>query len=93
MNSYASKRIFRYHQQEFRKIINLPKQLKKSFTWDLGMELAQHILFTIDIGIKVYFCDPKSPWQKGANENTNKLLRQYMLKRLIYLFIHRINSI
>jgi len=64
-----------------RKIINLPEQLKKSLTWDRGMELAQHKLFTIDTNIKVYFCDPKSPWQKGTNENTNKLLRQYMPKK------------
>jgi IS30 family transposase len=64
-----------------RKIIELPEQLKKSLTWDRGMELAQHKQFTIDTDIKVYFCDPKSPWQKGTNENTNKLLRQYMPKK------------
>ncbi len=64
-----------------RKIIELPEHLKKSLTWDRGMELAQHKLFTIDTNIKVYFCDPKSPWQKGTNENTNKLLRQYMPKK------------
>ena len=63
------------------KVIELPQQLKKSLTWDRGMELAQHKLFTIDTNIKVYFCDPKSPWQKGTNENTNKLLRQYMPKK------------
>ncbi len=63
------------------KVIGLPEQLKKSLTWDRGMELAQHKLFTIDTDIKVYFCDPKSPWQKGTNENTNKLLRQYMPKK------------
>ncbi|PXX16755.1 integrase-like protein [Nitrosomonas ureae] len=63
------------------KVIELSQQLKKSLTWDRGMELAQHKLFTIDTDIKVYFCDPKSPWQKGTNENTNKLLRQYMPKK------------
>lgn len=63
------------------KFIELPQQLKKSLTWDRGMELAQHKLFTIDTDIKVYFCDPKSPWQKGTNENTNKLLHQYMPKK------------
>jgi IS30 family transposase len=63
------------------KVIELPQQLKKSLTWDRGMELAQHKLFGIDTDIKVYFCDPKSPWQKGTNENTNKLLRQYMPKK------------
>jgi IS30 family transposase len=58
-----------------------PGAIQKSLTWDRGMELAQHKLFTIDTNIKVYFCDPKSPWQKGTNENTNKLLRQYMPKK------------
>lgn len=63
------------------KIIELPTQLKKSLTWDRGMELAKHKKFTIDTQIKVYFCDPKSPWQRGTNENTNRLLRQYMPKK------------
>lgn len=63
------------------KIIELPSQLKKSLTWDRGMELAKHKKFTIDIEIKVYFCDPQSPWQRGTNENTNRLLRQYMPKK------------
>lgn len=63
------------------KISELPSQLKKSLTWDRGMELAKHKKFTIDTEIKVYFCDPQSPWQRGTNENTNRLLRQYMPKK------------
>lgn len=63
------------------KIIELPTQLKKSLTWDRGMELAKHKKLTVDTEIKVYFCDPRSPWQRGTNENTNRLLRQYMPKK------------
>ncbi|MBN9232127.1 MAG: IS30 family transposase [Legionella sp.] len=63
------------------KIMELPNQLKKSLTWDRGMELAKHKKFTIDTEVKVYFCDPQSPWQRGTNENTNRLLRQYMPKK------------
>lgn len=61
-------------------IATLPATLQRSLTWDQGIEMAQHVRLSIDAGIDVYFCDPHSPWQRGSNENTNGLLRQYFPK-------------
>jgi len=62
-------------------IASLPSQLRGSLTWDQGKEMAEHVQFTVDSGVQVYFCDPHSPWQRGSNENTNGLLRQYFPRR------------
>jgi IS30 family transposase len=61
-------------------ITSLPNQLRQSITWDRGKELSQHVAFTIETGVPVFFADPRSPWQRGTNENTNGLLRQYFPK-------------
>jgi transposase, IS30 family len=63
-----------------KRITTLPTELRRSITWDQGKEMAEHLRFTVDTDVQIYFCDPKSPWRRGSNENTNGLLRQYFPK-------------
>jgi transposase, IS30 family len=62
------------------KIVTLPENLRRSLAWDQGREMKEHVRFTVDTGLQVFFCDPGKPWQRGSNENTNGLLRQYFPK-------------
>jgi IS30 family transposase len=64
-----------------RSITTLPAKLRRSLTWDQGHEMSEHRRFSVETGVEVYFCDPQSPWQRGSNENTNGLLRQYFPRR------------
>ena len=77
VNSQDTETVINALTQQARK---LPWELYQSLTWDRGKEMADHKRFSLDTNIKVYFCDPRSPWQRGSNENTNGLLRQYFPK-------------
>jgi IS30 family transposase len=65
-----------------RQVRKLPVSRRRSLTWDRGLEMARHKSFTVATKVNVYFCDPQSPWQRGTNENTNHLLRQYFPRKI-----------
>ena len=67
---------------------NLPHDLYQSLTWDRGKEMAEHKRFTLATDVAVYFCDPRSPWQRGSNENTNRLLRPAKCRQSAASFVH-----
>ena len=73
-------------------MVTLPDQLTHSLTWDQTKEMAEHVRFSIESGVMVYFCDPRSPWQRGTGENSNGVLRQYSPKVPSSLPTHRITS-
>ncbi len=83
------------HAHKFTPRARGPRELYKSLTWDRGKEMADHTRFSLDTDVKVYFCDPQSPWQRGSNENTNGLLRQYFPKGMDLSNVHqnRLNAV
>lgn len=80
LSKIANQRAETVREALVERVRTLPEHLWRSLTWDQGTEMAEHRLFSIETGIDVYFCDPRSPWQRGSNENTNGLLRQYFPK-------------
>jgi IS30 family transposase len=77
------------------RVRKLPQELRCLLTWDRGKEMAEHKRFTMEADVQVYFCDPRSPWRRGSNENTNGLLRQYFPRGtdlLVYSQAHLIGS-
>ena len=83
------KDFFSVNQALTEKFLSLPPELRQSLTWDRGMELTRHLEFTGSTGVKVYFCDPQSHWQRGTIENTNGLIRQYFPKTFLARSIPR----